>query len=517
MFIDGAGERRTIRLGKVSAKAAESFKLRVEALVEAQLLRQPLHADLAAWVADLPDVMHDRLVRVGLAMPRAKAAVVTLGNLLERFTTTATVKPATMAAYRQTTGSLVDHIGDHVPVTTITPADADDWRKVIADSGLAPATVSKRVRVARAIFHRAVRWGMVRNNPFADVRAGPQSNPDRAHYVPVATVAAIMDACPDAQWRAIIALVRFAGLRCPSEVVGLRWGDVDFDRARLTVRSPKTAGHDGHAVRVVPITPEVRPILQDLFDVAEVGVEAVVPRLRDASTNLRTHFERIIGRAGLKPWPRLFHNMRASCATDWVERFPAHVVAGWLGHSPMIAAKHYLQTRDAHFDLAARVTATPWQGGAKSGAPAAHNPAQHAAAMVRESSQGVPQPLAAGEVPRSIATDCKALTTRCETPENKGLGPAGFEHPQETRGKRTSKGRGGAESGALSGDSAPNATPANSPIDPDLASVIAAWGDLPAAVRAGIVALVGAARGPTGGAGSRDGCNGPQRPPAGLS
>lgn len=66
---------------------------------------------------------------------------------------------------------------------------------------------------------------------------------------------------------------------------------------------------------------------------------------------------------------RLFHNMRASCATDWVERFPAHVVAGWLGHSPMIAAQHYLQTRDAHFDLAAGV------GGA---GEAAANPATYA-------------------------------------------------------------------------------------------------------------------------------------------
>ena len=37
---------------------------------------------------------------------------------------------------------------------------------------------------------------------------------------------------------------------------------------------------------------------------------------------------------------------------------PAHVVAHdqtlWLGHSPLVAAKHYLQTRDAHFEVAIR-------------------------------------------------------------------------------------------------------------------------------------------------------------------
>ena len=122
----------------------------------------------------------------------------------------------------------------------------------------------------------------------------------------------------------------------------------------MTVRSPKTSAHDGHAVRIVPITPELRPILQALFDQAPEGSEAVVPGLTDPTTNLRTTFMKLIARAGYEPCPRLFQNMRASCATDWAEALPAHVVAKWLGHSPLVAAKHYLQTRDAHFEVAIR-------------------------------------------------------------------------------------------------------------------------------------------------------------------
>jgi len=30
------------------------------------------------------------------------------------------------------------------------------------------------------------------------------------------------------------------------------------------------------------------------------------------------------------------------------------VVATWLGHSPLVAAKHGLQTRDAHLEVAIR-------------------------------------------------------------------------------------------------------------------------------------------------------------------
>ena len=63
---------------------------------------------------------------------------------------------------------------------------------------------------------------------------------------------------------------------------------------------------------------------------------------------------KLIARAGYEPWPRLFLTMRASCATDWAEALPAHAVATWLGHSPLEAAKHYLQTWDAHFEVATR-------------------------------------------------------------------------------------------------------------------------------------------------------------------
>ena len=60
------------------------------------------------------------------------------------------------------------------------------------------------------------------------------------------------------------------------------------------------------------------------------------------SVKLKTTLEKIVVWAGYKPWPRLLQNLRASCATDWVEKYPTHVVAKWLGHSPNVAAAHYL-------------------------------------------------------------------------------------------------------------------------------------------------------------------------------
>ena len=78
----------------------------------------------------------------------------------------------------------------------------------------------------------------------------------------------------------------------------------------------------------------------------------MITRYRDTNANLRTQLLRIIAKAGLKPWPKLFQNLRASRATELAAEHPAHVAADWLGHSTTIADKHYWQVTDADFDRA---------------------------------------------------------------------------------------------------------------------------------------------------------------------
>lgn len=77
--------------------------------------------------------------------------------------------------------------------------------------------------------------------------------------------------------------------------------------------------------------------------------------------------------ARLAPWPRLFHNLRASCETEPVETYPVQVVTDWLGNTPSVAMRYYLMTTGA------------LRGGGVD-AKAAQNPAQHAHADVRDGS-----------------------------------------------------------------------------------------------------------------------------------
>lgn len=178
----------------------------------------------------------------------------------------------------------------------------------------------------------------------------------------------VLEACPSTEWRCLFALARYGGLRTPSEPFLLTRGDIDFVRGTILVHSPKTEHHEGKAKRIMPLFPELREPLEALreiapdFDPKRPSTAFIFQKLRPPTAgrgnwrrvNLRSQFERIITRAGLLPWPRLFHNLRASRQTELTDRFPDHVVATWLGNTVRIAKQHYLQVTDAHHAQAVR-------------------------------------------------------------------------------------------------------------------------------------------------------------------
>jgi len=216
------------------------------------------------------------------------------------------------------------------------------------------------------------------------VKSGDWVNKERDHYVTREETRAVLDACLDVEWRAIVALARYAALRCPTEVLGLRWADVLWGTGRLRVQSQKTKHHSGAGIRFVPICPELEAILAECFEAAEPGAEFVIMRYRGARSNLRTQLGRIIADAGLKPWPKLFQNMRATRETEWIkeENFSESTVSEWVGHTVAVGRKHYHQSMEADFERARK-------GGAKCGAVAAQNAVQQTAAGKRgEAQQG---------------------------------------------------------------------------------------------------------------------------------
>ncbi len=345
------GKRKAIRLGKMPQRAAETVKTKVEQLLAAKVSGCGWDNETARWVADLSDELADKLAKAGLIPARDRA---TLGAFIESYILARhDVKPRTVERLRLAQRGLVDHFGVDKPLRDITPGDADAFRLFLIGKGLAENTVRRRCGRAKQFLAAALRRRLVSENPFSGLKSTVQANESRYHFVTQREAQKTIDACPDAQWRLIVALSRYGGLRCPSEHLALRWGDIDWANGRFTVHSPKTEHHAGGESRLVPIFPELKPYLAEAFEQAEPGTEHVITRYRDQNSNLRTQLLRIISKAGIEPWPKLFQNMRSTRETELAERFPIHAVCKWIGNSQAVAAKHYLQVTDEHFRQAA--------------------------------------------------------------------------------------------------------------------------------------------------------------------
>lgn len=104
----------------------------------------------------------------------------------------------------------------------------------------------------------------------------------------------------------------------------------------------------------MPIFPELEKAFNDAFDLAAPGEIFCCPQYAPGSAGMlyRKPILAAIRRAGVEPWQKLFINLRATRASELAEKFPAHVCAGWLGHSPAVAVKHYLMMTEDHFKRA---------------------------------------------------------------------------------------------------------------------------------------------------------------------
>jgi len=193
------GKRKSLRLGKVTTKEANEVREKIEGLIGMRTTQIP-DAEVNAWLVKLPDDRYQKIVAVGLAEPREPAepapSAISLQELLDSYFANLDAKPITILGYQPTKAALLEYFGPSTPIDTITPLQAAEWRSKMKADGLAEATISKRIMVARHMFHCAVDWEKIGRNPFAKVKAGSQKNKAREFDVTREMANAVMDACP---------------------------------------------------------------------------------------------------------------------------------------------------------------------------------------------------------------------------------------------------------------------------------------------------------------------------------
>jgi len=342
-----------------------------------------IDAETSRWLADLADKFYDRLAAQGLVPSRK--TVPTLGECIPKIIASRapTVSGQTLEIWGQSEKSLYTFFGQgkgedkgkERRVDNITRLEAESFRSWLVSKGrfdgkggLKPTTVWKRLQHVVAFFETMVKEGIITKNPFDGLTMSPVVDTDRNVYVDEETISQVMDVLPCAEWRLLVALWRFGGLRGSSEPLLLKWTDILWDQKKIVVHAKKTKRYEGKATRIIPIFPELVQPLEEAFELAEEGAVYVIERIAPAylqnstvdrskldkiSANFGTIFGGYLERAGLVRWSKIINNLRASMETDLLDgkygSLGINAIADWLGHSPKVMLTHYKRVSEEKF------------------------------------------------------------------------------------------------------------------------------------------------------------------------
>jgi integrase len=361
-------ERITLSLADLTEAQAERWKLFVQAIADRVELGKPLDRTILEWLSSLSKEQRKKMSDKGLIEAdeeeQPKPKEILLKDYLEEYFSSRRldVKTSTWIFYQHTRKRLEEYFPGR-SLQSITSIEAKQFRKWLEDSNkrdkpkegkpaksLAINTIKRRTGLCRQIFKQAIEDGLIARNPFAGMSTSVRSNKERKHYVDLETFAKVLEKAPNATWRSLLVLARLAAFRIPSEAQGLKWEHIAWEAKRISiVGSSKTEHHAKRQVRIVPLFPEIERELLKLHLEAKEKAEYVFPELR-ADTNLRTALEKIIRRAGVKAWPKLWQNLRSSAATDFARSIPSHIAASICGHTEEIAKEHYWTVEDSDLD-----------------------------------------------------------------------------------------------------------------------------------------------------------------------
>jgi integrase len=183
-----------------------------------------------------------RLVVAARAGQLGDAGRLTVEQLLARYAAAAP-EAKTRRGYKQLCRNQIAPLIGRVLVEKLRPIQVDRFRDQLAAverrdrAGvvIATSTQLKAFRLLHAALAQAVRWRLIPVNPAAGVRA-PRATTREIRPLTRAQAAAFVDALVGEEtfWRAFFLLALSTGMRL-GELCGLRWVDVELDRATVEV------------------------------------------------------------------------------------------------------------------------------------------------------------------------------------------------------------------------------------------------------------------------------------------
>lgn len=356
------GRRPNLKFPATTTKnQVEDFKRNASALMLAIQLQRPFSKAEQKWLGEQPESIRGKLRLLGIIIGEDPQRLDRqLGRLTSRhINAKRNVGCVTLDKLSLNARRLEKFFGADKDVREISEEDAADYGDwLVRDQGLNPDSSARRaLGYAHEVFERAVKYSHCSRNPFKgrDLPKNVLANHDKHHYVCPEQTRRIWSVLQTDEDRVRFVLMRFLGLRCPSEMNELTWADVDWSTNMLTIRSPKLRSHRKKFLRRCPFDfKDVMPVLVRAFEMRKSDKAPIVSPIAHAP--LTRKVQGWLGAAGLELWPDLLTNFRRSAVTDACDTWSSHVVAAYYGHSEAISKRHYRMTHEGHAARAAAKT-----------------------------------------------------------------------------------------------------------------------------------------------------------------
>lgn len=210
---------------------------------------------------------------------------------------------ATMARYSGHSEAFLSWLGPDrrkKPLESVTAMDARKWREELQDAGRAGKTVLAYMKDAGAIYRGAIAEGLISHNPFTSLEAIDTSDSQERKPFTPGEVASLMEASPSAEWRGLVLVAAFTGLRL-GDASKLSWAAVDLEAKRITLIPSKTKKKK-REVRI-PIHPDLLAFFESVPITSDKPDAPIFAELSKASIGARAGlsqtFNKIMGKAGV--------------------------------------------------------------------------------------------------------------------------------------------------------------------------------------------------------------------------
>ena len=175
---------------------------------------------------------------------------VTIAGLLDRWLVDQVkgrgLEPGTKTRYAQATKRITGLIGS-IRLQLLRPAHVQGCWARLQEHGLANSTIGVDARIFGQALRWAVRMQLIATNP-ADAVSPPSWERTESVTLSSANSARLLGVCDDPELRRIVYVALQTGLRI-SEILGLQWGDIDFDSGRAAIARAVKLIDGKHALR----------------------------------------------------------------------------------------------------------------------------------------------------------------------------------------------------------------------------------------------------------------------------